>query len=279
MISTEFELNRYRTEMAMAERVQAKLLAGPAPEIAGLDIAAVHRPGFHVGGDFYDFFLDIGQDETRKAFTFIVSDICGSGISAALMVGMTRLALRMGVNHRRTKPGGRSEPRWRKERRKSGLTPEEIFSRANAVLYEDFSRTATFATAFIGRYEMATRTLTYANAGHSPVIFIPAGGKATLLIADGAPIGVLPISAARNHHQQLGAGDLVLVGTDGLAEAYAGCGNLWTGYQRLLRKAEELTDRPAKVIADTLFNPPVQTATPGDFEQTDDQILVIIKCT
>lgn len=260
MLSTELELNRYRAEMVNAQRVQARLLSGPTPEIPDLEIAAAHRPGFHVGGDFYDFFLDVGREEGREAFTFMVSDVCGRGVSAALMVGMTRLALRMGINN------------------PAGFTPAEVLDHSNAILYEDFSRTVTFASAFIGRYEPDTRGLTYANAGHSPVIYIPFGGKANLLIADSAPIGVLPTCAARNHHQQLNAGDLLLIGTDGLAESYAGWGNLWTGYQQLLRFTEALTDQPAKSIADALFSPLVEKPAQDNFEQADDQTVVIIKC-
>ena len=90
MNTTKVELNRLRTEIAMAQRIQLNLLPNPAPVVAGLDVAAIIRPGFHVGGDFYDFFLD-----SNRLFTFIISDICGRGLSAALMVGMTRLVLRM----------------------------------------------------------------------------------------------------------------------------------------------------------------------------------------
>lgn len=253
MVPAEVELTRFQTEIELAQRVQANLLSLPAPVIAGLDVAALLRPGFHIGGDFYDFLLDRDQ-----LFTFIISDICGKGLSAALMVNMTRMALRIGANPQ------------------SALTPEEIFIQSNTILYDDFSRAATFASVFIGCYYLSTRTLVYANAGHSPVIFVPAGGKAQLLIADGAPIGVLPVSASKNHQQQFRTGDLLVVGTDGLAEAYSSGNDLWTGYRRLLKKTEKLADQPAQAIAEALFNPLWVNDQPA--AQTDDQTLVVIKC-
>ena len=254
MNTTKVELNRLRTEIAMAQRIQLNLLPNPAPVVAGLDVAAIIRPGFHVGGDFYDFFLD-----SNRLFTFIISDICGRGLSAALMVGMTRLVLRMVSNH------------------KARLTPEEIFSQSNEILYEDFSRTTTFASAFIGQYDPTTQTMIYANAGHSPVIFIPAGEEARLLIADGAPLGVLPSSASKNQYQRINSGDLLVLGTDGLAETYSGRGNLWTGYQILLKETTRLAHLPAQSIAESLFNP-IQGCC-EDATQNDDQTLVVIKCT
>jgi phosphoserine phosphatase RsbU/P len=244
----------------LAQNIQKGLLPASAPVIAGLDIGAVIRPHYPIGGDFYDFIL-----EGDQLFTFIISDICGKGASAAMMMTMTRLALRIGASSR------------------SALSPEEILIHSNALLYEDFTQTAIYASVFLGRYDSASRMLVYANAGQSPVIFMPAGGKAQLLIADGAPIGVLPASAAKNHHLKLNPGDLLVVGTDGLAEAYSANGNLWSGYHRLLKNTEKLAGQPARVVIECLFNPHAKKPALGGFRksaiQNDDQTLVVIKCT
>lgn len=253
MFPEAVDITRFHHEIELAQSIQQNLLPASTPVIAGLDVSAVMRPHYPIGGDFYDFLLDRDQ-----VFTFIVSDICGEGISAAMMMTMTRLALRIGAGPI------------------SALSPEEIFTRSNEILYDDFSRTATFASTFIGRYNPSTRSLIYANAGHSPVIFMPAGGKAQLLIADGAPIGVLPVSASKNHHQQLSPGDLLVVGTDGLVETYASGSDLSSGYWRLLKETERLADQPAKIIADCLFNPLQDFDQPP--VQKDDQTLVVIKC-
>ena len=259
MFPLDIEFSRFRTEIELAQQVQQNLLPASAPVVVGLDIFAVFRPQYLIGGDFYDFMLD--QDQR---FIFIVSDVCGKGLPAALVMSITRQALRIGASPL------------------LGLSPEDIFLKTNAMLYEDFSRLASFATVFIGRYNPATRMLVYANAGHSPVIFKPAGKAASLLLADAAPIGVLPTSSSKNHYLQLSPGDLMVVGTDGLAESHSAHEVTKTEYSSLLEKTEYLADQSAQAIAEGLFHSP-QNIEHASVEidrniQYDDQTVLVIKC-
>src|SRR5262245_41576493 len=99
-----------------------------------------------------------------------------------------------------------------------------------------------FATAFIGQYQPNSQKLLYANAGHSPVIYRPAGGMARLLEADSTPIGVLRVSLCKNHQVSLGLNDVLVVATDGFSETRNPDDEMF-GYDRLLDIIDQTADR------------------------------------
>lgn len=75
--------------------------------------------------------------------------------------------------------------------------PKALVSRVNEDLYGDFTELSMFATVFVGCYDPKSQSLSYANAGHAPVIYYAAGENATLLEADGPAVGILPISLCK----------------------------------------------------------------------------------
>ncbi|MCA9935544.1 MAG: SpoIIE family protein phosphatase, partial [Anaerolineales bacterium] len=157
---------RLQTEMRMAQEVQLQLLPQKPPRVLGLDLFASSLPALQVGGDFFDFIVEAG-----RPLIFTVGDVSGKGVSSALLMTMIRTVLR-GAGKFDATP-----------------TPQSLLDRANRDLYDDFTEVTMFATVFVGQYDAARRCLTYANAGHSPVVFCPAGGAARLLEADGTAVG------------------------------------------------------------------------------------------
>lgn len=245
------EQTRLQTEMELARNVQRRLLPQRRPQIPGLEMFAESRTAMQVGGDFYDF-----VHQLDRPLIFLLGDVAGKGISAALIMGMI---------HSVTYSAARFMPK---------PTPVSVMNRANEDLYDDFTNLGTFATAFVGQYDAETSTLSYANAGQSPVIFRPSGGPAQLLEADGAPIGVLPMCLCENHFLRFGAGDLLIVATDGLSEASNPSGEMF-GYDRMLHLVESLADQPAQVIARLLFDT-VDRFAAGHL-QDDDRTLIVLK--
>ncbi len=145
---------------------------------------------------------------------------------------------------------------------------------SNRELYDDFSEVSMFATVFVGQYQPATRSLSYSNAGHSPVIYVPSGGEAQLLPADSTPMGVEPSNEAVNKKLKIRGGDVLVVASDGLNEARNGQNELF-GYTRLLRLVEELAHKPARDISTELFRA-VDEFSAGH-SQDDDQTVVVLK--
>jgi phosphoserine phosphatase RsbU/P len=243
---------RLQTEMEVARNVQLRLLPQTAPTAPGIEFYGYSRPALQVGGDFFEF-----VSRPSWPVTFAVGDISGKGMSAALLMTMIHTVLR---NHARLRPG---------------TLPERILAQTNEDLYDDFSDIGAFATVFAGQFNAATRELSYANAGHSPVIlYRAAGGQACLLEADGPPVGVLPISLAQNHVLTFAPGDVLVVATDGFSEA-RGADDEMFGYDRLLEMVEALAPLPSHEIAARMFE--VISSFAAGHPQDDDQTLVVAK--
>jgi sigma-B regulation protein RsbU (phosphoserine phosphatase) len=251
------EHTRIQAEMDLARHVQMRLLPKPPPAVAGVDLAAYSRPAHNVGGDFYDIII-----QPHRPLIFAVGDVSGKGMPAALLMAMSLNTLR-------------SQARFAPH-----PLPERILARANNELYDDFTEVGMFATIFFGQYDVASRELHYANAGHAPVIYCPNGGTPTLLEAEGAPVGVLPLSTCEHNTLPMHPNDMLIVATDGINEATNCDGELF-GYERLLALVGTLHARSAEQVALAIL------AEVNDFSacdadtspMNDDQTIVVLKIT
>ena len=242
------ELN---AEMKLANHVQTRLLPELPQRVKGIDLWATSRPASHIGGDFYDFI-----ERNSDSLSMVVGDVSGKGMPAALLVAMTRTVIRSEIL-------GMPVP-----------SPQSIISASNEKLYDDFTDVSMFATLFMGHYDSQMRQMNYVNAGHSPVVFAPAGGQAQLVEADVTAIGILPSNCAKERKIDIHEGDVVVIGSDGLNNA-SNSQDQQFGYDRFVDLVDNLADKPAQQIAEGLFN------SIDDFSngasQADDQTLVVIK--
>lgn len=242
---------RIQTEMELAKQVQMRLLPQKIPHFANLDVAVQSRPAFQVGGDFYDF-----VESKDHLLNFVVGDVSGKGMPAALLMTMMRTVLRGRVQESHLP------------------TVDQILDRANQDLYQDFSDVDMFATVFLGRYDAQNHRLYYANQGHSPVIYRPQGRTAALLIADAPPLGVLPNSLAQLHTINLCIGDLLIVASDGFSEAERSDGEMF-GYERMLQVVDQSAEKSANELLEQMFEV-VHNFTAGH-RQSDDQTILVVK--
>ncbi|MEZ4681162.1 MAG: PP2C family serine/threonine-protein phosphatase [Caldilineaceae bacterium] len=132
--------------------------------MTGIDLFTVLRPATEVSGDFYDFILT-----NPESVYFSVGDVSSKGISAALLMPVICKVMRMAIRHL------------------DAPTPQSLLAYIHDDMYHQLSNATMFATMFIGHYQPKHRLLTYANAGHSPVIYKPYHEHARLLQADGTP--------------------------------------------------------------------------------------------
>jgi phosphoserine phosphatase RsbU/P len=245
------EQARMQTEMELARQVQLRLLPAVPEAVPGVGLAAASRPALQVGGDFFDFVIRPGGP-----LVFAVGDVTGKGMSAAMLMAMARTVFHNTANYM------------------EAPTPDAILQRLNEDLYDHFTEVGMFTTAFVGQYAPGAHELTYANAGHSPVVYCPAGDPARLLEADGTAVGVLPVSLSEMQTVPFGPGDLLIVATDGFSEAQTSSGEMF-GYERLLRLTEAAAGQDAEGVMQTLFQT-VETFGAGH-AQDDDQTLIVIK--
>lgn len=238
-------------EMQLARAVQSNLLSQQTPSVNGLDIYATTRPALHVGGDFYTMVYRAG-----RPFVFSVGDISGKGLSAALLMTMTRTSIH-------SKASYMPDP-----------TPEVIMRQSNEDLYDDFARLGTFATVLVGQYQPITEEFIYANAGHAPVIYRPHDGVARLLKAESTAMGILPVVLCKNQSVPMREGDLLVIGTDGLSDASNAAGETF-GSDRLLELVDQFAFHSAPELADILLAE-IQ-GFEGGSAGADDQTLMVIK--
>ena len=242
---------KMETEMALAQKVQLQLLPQKPPSFPTADIAASSLPALQVGGDFFDFIQVPGGP-----LIFTVGDVAGKGMSSALLMAMSRTAIRGAVKMLQTP------------------LPEMVLDRTNEDLYDDFTEVGMFATMFVGHILPGTAELIYANAGHSPVIYCPHDQPPVLLEADGTAVGVLPMNLAKNQTIRFQRGDILAVATDGFSEASNPAGEMF-GYDRLLA----LIGNNRHLSANELFQ--LMHNAISDFsqskEQDDDQTIIILK--
>ena len=89
---TTAEKERYSKELEIARSIQTSFLPERMPEIPGYDISAVMIPAMEVGGDFYDII-----PTAEGKCVFVIADVSGKGVSAALFMAMSRTLLRAGL--------------------------------------------------------------------------------------------------------------------------------------------------------------------------------------
>jgi sigma-B regulation protein RsbU (phosphoserine phosphatase) len=221
---------RLDLEFDLARAVQANLSPPLPTGHPGLEVYAESRAAYVVGGDFFDF-----RSWDGDALTCVIGDVAGKGISAALLVAMTRATIRAAAR------GIRSD------------APAIALRRANDDLYQDFSQLGLFATVMLACFEPATMQIVIANAGHSPVIYRPANGQARLLRSSAPPIGVLPEWEGTDSKVQLAPGDMLIAATDGFTEAEDGRTEELFGYDRMLELTERMAHRRVTDVAAAFF--------------------------
>jgi serine phosphatase RsbU (regulator of sigma subunit) len=215
-------------EMGLARNIQASLLPEAPPRIPGAELAGVCVPARNVGGDYFDMFALPGG---RAGL--LVADVSGHNVGAALMMAVSRTALRAEIA------------------RASG--PEEALSRANRLLDGDLVRSELFVSVFLGYYDPATGDLDYASAGHNPALLRrAAGGAPEWLDAEGILLGVTADFPFERKTVRLAPGDLVLLYTDGLTEARSPFEEMF-GDDRLAVALDEAGARPTAEIPAALL--------------------------
>ena len=196
------ERRAVQREFDIASEVQSRLLPLRPPDYSHLDFGFFYQPARDVGGDYYDF---IPFDSARMGLA--VGDVSGKGLSSALLMASlqglvrTNLAVRQG-----------DVARFMTELNES---------------YFKLTASNRYATLFFALVDASRKTLHYVNAGHNPPLLFrnggtgsPRGPRATeSLEGGGPPVGIFPASQYQSEHIVLCDGDVLVVYTDGVADA------------------------------------------------------------
>lgn len=191
--STTASNERYESELNIARNIQMSMLPQNFPVREDCDLYAMVQPAKEVGGDLYDF-IEVGD----KLF-FLVGDVSGKGVPAALFMAITRAAFRfIGA---------------------LGISMSEVVERVNNSLC-DGNTSEMFVTLFAGCLNLTTGELDYCNAGHNPILVIQPDGSASFLRAKpNLAAGLVERFPYEEEHLRLAPGSRLLLYTDGVTEA------------------------------------------------------------
>jgi serine phosphatase RsbU (regulator of sigma subunit)/pSer/pThr/pTyr-binding forkhead associated (FHA) protein len=241
-------------ELALARQIQQGFLPGVLPALAErpFELHAWVRPAREVSGDLYDYTL---RDDGRLAF--LVADVSGKGIPAALLM----LAVRTLVRHPAM---GRA-------------SPSEALQQLNSALAAD-NRSGVFVTAICGNYNSLTGEVVLACCGHpAPLLRRASGAVEILPVQGGVPLGMLekPVEPAE-HTLILSPDDCLILFTDGVTETTAPGSDTQFGLERL---REAVAGQPgperASACAARLASTVERFARAA--EPADDQTLLILQ--
>ena len=211
-------------EMSLARAVQQKLYPLGAPELPGFDLAGAAFPASQTGGDYFDF---LPAADGRIAIA--VGDVSGHGFGAALLMAETRAYLR--------------------SLSKATADLGEILRQLNLFLCHD-TEDERFVTLMLTLLDPERRTIVYASAGHINGYLLDSSGAARrVLDSTGVPLGILgEAEFASSPEIPLAAGDLLLLLTDGAAEAQDRSGAFFETERVLRVVAEERHQSSTQIV-------------------------------
>ena len=242
---------RYSNELNIATSIQMSMLTKDFPQRGDLDVSARLKPAKEVGGDMYDVFI---KDDN---LFFVVGDVSGKGVPAALYMAISRSAFRFiaGMN----------------------IEISDVVSRMNNA-FADGNANGMFITMFVARLNLKTREMTYCNAGHNPIVVVGPDGKAAFNKAKpNLAAGLFEDFPYKQESMVLEKGSRLFIYTDGISEAENSVKELY-GEDRLLEFcANEPTAETSEEFI-TRLAASVKEFT-GDNEQNDDITMMSILLT
>lgn len=235
---------RLRTEIELAERVQAELVPTLRMTSAELEICGKSIPSSSVGGDLIDAVLFDGS------VTCYLADVSGHGIAAGVLMSMVKSAVRTAVS--------------------KGESLAELMQHLNVVLF-DLTEPNMFVT-IAGLRSLGSGRVEYSLAGHPPILHYHALSRSVSQLK----MEQLPIAMFRavNFHRETVAiepGDVLAIVSDGLLEVTSGSGEEF-GLARLEALVLQNAMEPLSRIVERLVE---ETARFG--RQQDDQTILLVR--
>ena len=240
---------RAKSELDIANSIQMGMLPKALSKNTYLSIAATLKPARAVGGDFYDYFY---IDKAEENLCFVIADVSGKGVPAAMFMAMT-----MSYMHAYD----------------AQFNPSEFINKLNNSIAVN-NDANMFVTLFMGILNIKTGTLSYVNAGHTEPYIIGNEGINRLTSARNPVVGAFEDIDYMGETTTLKDGEKLFLYTDGVTEAFSKDDEQF-GERRVEEKLEKCyklsANKTMEMIEDTLSN-----FTKGADEQSDDITILVI---
>ena len=193
LFKRKIEQERFNHEISLATDMQNALIPDKMPKNDVFEVSAIYKPHFGVGGDYFDCFK-LRDDR----YMFIVADVAGKGLSAALLMANFQANMHAIV--------------------RKALSPEEFIRQLNKAVYR-VTRGEKYITLFVGELDLNTRRFRYVNAGHIPPILIKSGGEVEWLKKGCMILGYEPsLPKLEIGETTLDSDAMMVIFTDGLTD-------------------------------------------------------------
>ena len=245
-----------KRDLEIAKDIQVWLLPGAPLQISGYQIAYATRPANTVAGDYYDVILRPGQKLSEDRILFVVADVAGKSIPAAMLMATFQASLRTLST--------------------SGIGLAELVAGVNRYACSNSMGGVRFTTAFFAELDAATGEVAYVNAGHNVPILRRKSGAVERLEAGGIPIGIFAESPYQVGSTRLESGDWLVIFTDGVVEAVNAKDEEF-GEPELIRLVDrESRSAPAELLRSLLADLDRHV---GNTPQHDDITCLLLKKT
>ena len=248
---------RMDSELAAARAIQESALPRtfPAyPDIPKFDLCASMEAAREVGGDFYDFFLIGDGDADSGKLGFVIADVSGKGVPAALFMMKAMTQIRDDLQR--------------------GVEAGAAIENANQQLV-DSNEPGMFVTAWIGVLDYGTGHVEFVNAGHNPPLLWQEGiGWRWVKEKSGLPLGLFDGLGYEPYSIDCKMGDRFVLYTDGVTEAMSPEGELY-GEDRLEALVGQNSALHPQALVDAIRRD-VETHADGA-EQSDDITILVLE--
>jgi serine phosphatase RsbU (regulator of sigma subunit)/anti-sigma regulatory factor (Ser/Thr protein kinase) len=249
------EQQRIQRELQVAQEIQQMLLPNDFPNVVGYDITSYYQAAKEVGGDLFDF-VEV-DDHT---IGICVADVSGKGVPGSMVMTMIRTALRL-------------ESRGNKN-------PAHVLAKVNEFVTDDI-RKGMFVTSYYIILDSRERMISFASAGHNPMILYRGKAKETFYLnPPGFPVGItLPDihlfdNTIKADRIRLHPDDILIVYTDGITEAMNSQRELY-GDERFLAAIRKYGHLDVVDFVNNIKQDILEFT--GGYEQSDDITLVAVK--
>jgi len=240
---------RAAQELEIAKQVQARLFPQTLPPLRTLEYAGTCIQARKVGGDYYDF-LDLGGERLG----FVIGDISGKGIAAALLMANLQANLRS-------------------QCATAFDQPQRMLRSVNRLFCENAPEGA-FATLFFAEYDDNAGYLRYANCGHLSALVLRSDTTLERLDSTATVLGVFREWDCSIGECRLLPGDTLALYTDGITESYNAAEEEF-GEQRLIAALQRNRELSSQSLLEAIVEE-VRQFSPH--EQHDDITLIVAKC-
>jgi sigma-B regulation protein RsbU (phosphoserine phosphatase) len=243
-----------KRDLEIARDIQAWLLPGAPLQLPGYQIAYATRPANTVAGDYYDVILRPGASPGEDRILFVVADVAGKSIPAAMLMATFQASLRTLST--------------------SFSSLLELVKNLNHYACTNSQGGVRFTTAFFAELDPPTGRMVYVNAGHNAPLLRSMSGSIEHLSTGGLPIGILADTVYETGIATLSPGDWLVIFTDGVVEAVNSKGQEYEEF-----RLNGVLDRSARgTPADLLRNMLTDLdAYVGNTPQHDDMTCLLLK--